>query len=103
MGCAVLSLDCLLQHENLHQLEPGPASACAGSLIVAAQLLVTRRAQAWFWACGQHMLAACHRVHFVQVGSFASWANLLHKQQLLYLAPTVASTLALWCTMKFAR
>ena len=38
-----------------------------------------------------------------QIGSFSSWANLLHRQQLLFLVPTLASTAALWATMKFAR
>ena len=39
----------------------------------------------------------------LQVGSFGSWLHILHKDQLLWLAPTVASTAALWATMKFAR
>ena len=37
------------------------------------------------------------------MGSFSSWLHILHRDQLLWLAPTVASTAALWATMKFAR
>ena len=39
----------------------------------------------------------------MQVGSFSSWLNVLHKDALLFLAPTVAATAVLWATMKFAR
>jgi len=38
----------------------------------------------------------------LQIGSFASWANLANADALTKLAPTLAATLLLWGTMKAA-